>query len=127
MTSAAVRDSKGKFIKGHPVFPGTERTRFTADSIAWNKHPRFINGKWSYDRFKKDKCEDCNSDDDLQVHHLNQDRTDNRLENLRTVCRLCHWRYHKGKIPWNKGKLTGPLSQEHKNKISNSVRKFYEN
>lgn len=69
------------------------------------------------------------------IHHLNGDKLDNRIQNLQCVEHGNHMRYHHrgkslpietrkkmskarfGKLPWNKGI---PCSEETKNKISKS-------
>lgn len=108
-----MRDNKGRFIK-------------TNSYDDWVKHPRFKNGKWAYRKFKKDKCEECSSNFDLQVHHIDHNRENNSLSNLLTLCRNCHWKNHKGnRTAWNKGLKTGSLSKEHKEKIGLGVRKHY--
>jgi 5-methylcytosine-specific restriction endonuclease McrA len=53
------------------------------------------------DRFGTPSCSHCGvvpSD----VHHLNEDTTDNRLENLISLCRSCHVAYHNHKTPKRK-------------------------
>lgn len=35
--------------------------------------------------------------DDLTIHHINEDRSDNRIENLVLTHRTCHRRFHKRK------------------------------
>lgn len=42
---------------------------------------------WEY--FEK-KCSECGSENNLEIHHINSNRYDNRLENLKPVCRKCH-------------------------------------
>ena len=60
---------------------------------------------------------------DGQLHHLNEDYTDDRIENLVLVHLECHTKLHlleritEGKPP-ALGKSTGPLSEEHRRKIS---------
>jgi|TARA_Y100000310_G_scaffold160800_1_gene160689 5-methylcytosine-specific restriction endonuclease McrA len=96
-----MRDSKGRFIKGHKMFPGVEKGWFTKER-SWNKHPRFINGKWGYSQFKKSSCEDCGSTKYLMVHHIDHDNTNNKLKNLKTVCAKCHTNtYHPRKFGGN--------------------------
>lgn len=109
-----MRDEKGRFIKAT-----TEQE--------WRSHPRFKNGKWSYRRFKKSACEECGSIDELHVHHKDHNRENNASENLVTLCHNCHWSHHRGnRVAWNKGKKLSPLSEEHKRKISNAVRSYYD-
>lgn len=94
--------------------------------MAWDKHPGFKDGLWSYRRFRKSECEDCGSIAELHVHHINRNRRDNREENLRTLCKDCHWTYHRGnRTAWNKGKKTGSLTLEHRARIGQGVRNHY--
>lgn len=62
-------------------------------------------GKGStYKKFKKDKCEKCNSKRNLQIHHIEPgiyDETnsyyisvDHRPANLQTLCSSCHLKVH---------------------------------
>lgn len=50
-------------------------------------------------------CHVCDSDSAVVVHHINGDRSDNRLENLLPVCRHCHTEIHRGNIPRWSSKL----------------------
>lgn len=36
------------------------------------------------------KCEDCGSQDNLLVHHIDQNRTNNEFNNFKVVCSSCH-------------------------------------
>lgn len=111
------------YRKGMRVSPNTE---FKSENMIWDKHPNFKTGIWSYQRFRKGECEKCKIKENLQIHHKDKNRYNNNLNNLITLCRSCHWSNHKGRITWNKGLRTGSLSKEHREKISISMKKFYE-
>ena len=65
-------------------------------STKFNNHKRSKNKDWKSTDYKKlDFCERCKSDKFLMVHHKNEDRQDNLLENLETICRKCHQKHHK--------------------------------
>jgi 5-methylcytosine-specific restriction endonuclease McrA len=49
---------------------------------------------WYQRKNMKPLCEDCGSHRRLEVHHKNEDRTDNRPSNLKTLCRTCHRERH---------------------------------
>lgn len=42
-------------------------------------------------------CQICSSRENIVAHHINGDRSDNRLQNLIPVCRVCHGKIHVGK------------------------------
>lgn len=47
-----------------------------------------------YQKYIKDRCEVCGAIIDLEVHHKDEDRTNNSPENLITLCESCHQRVH---------------------------------
>ena len=51
-------------------------------------------GIQTYRRAKKDKCEWCGSTKNLIVHHADENRYNNNLDNLVTLCRACHQKFH---------------------------------
>lgn len=48
----------------------------------------------TYQKYMKDACEICGKTTSLEVHHIDEDRTNNFPENLLTVCESCHRRVH---------------------------------
>ena len=42
----------------------------------------------------KETCGCCGGKDRLAIHHVNEDWTDGRLENLQTLCAHCHQQWH---------------------------------
>ncbi len=59
------------------------------------------NGEYSYRQLALDhlphKCANCNYDKHIQVlvvHHIDGDRTNNNLSNLKILCRNCHYEVH---------------------------------
>ena len=41
---------------------------------------------------KEPKCEACGGQEDLELHHINGNPSDNRLENLQILCIKCHYK-----------------------------------
>lgn len=87
---------------------GTEFDKEYKDSKGnHGKNFQAWNDVWKRDKFK---CYYCNfeSKRHQEIHHLNDDHTDNSPDNLVTVCSLCHQNFHLdtasttngGKIIW---------------------------
>ncbi len=59
-------------------------------------------------RFVGACCEECGVTASLGVHHMDSNRTNNSLKNLRTFCNACHTRWHwsHGKEPWRRHSAT---------------------
>ena len=49
---------------------------------------------WRARRHRKNCCEACGHGQSLHVHHIDQDQTNNRPENLQTLCKHCHNFWH---------------------------------
>lgn len=63
----------------------------------------------------KNKCEECGSPYDLQVHHLTYARLGNEnLKDLKVLCRDCHIIAHEGKL----GMPLDSLTEEYKAIVS---------
>lgn len=58
-----------------------ENTNYSSDSLK----KRLINAN-----LKEAKCEICSDTECLELHHINGDHYDNRLENLQILCIKCH-------------------------------------
>lgn len=39
-------------------------------------------------------CNRCSSEENLLVHHMDEDRTNNKLDNLEVLCKRCHQHHH---------------------------------
>lgn len=69
-----------------------------------SKHPNWVNGINSYRKLMQNHkispvCRDCKLTDKrvLIVHHIDHDRTNNKISNLVWLCRNCHYIIHEGK------------------------------
>lgn len=56
-------------------------------------------GTYRQEYNKLDKCEACGSTEHLVIHHIDENRYNNELNNLMTICRKCHQNYHLEKDP----------------------------
>lgn len=72
---------------------------------------------------REKKCHYCQSVNQIEIHHLNQDHYDNRLENLVYACKECHERQHEHKS-WLKGKKLEELPLKLQETLkSNAIKK----
>jgi hypothetical protein len=62
------------------------------------KNSQWINGKIAFRRIGREAhgevCNRCKSTSYLVVHHINENRDDNRKENLEVLCKACHQNHH---------------------------------
>lgn len=59
-------------------------------------------GRWRSRAQKKECCEQCSSQNNLQVHHKDKDLMNNCSDNLQTLCASCHNTLH-----WKERKAIG--------------------
>jgi predicted DNA-binding protein YlxM (UPF0122 family) len=78
-------DKIGEKNKGH------KHSNETKDKIS---KAQWETGICGYRKFKKDKCERCQSTKYLIVHHKDENRKNNIISNLETLCRSCHQAHH---------------------------------
>jgi len=45
-------------------------------------------------------CALCGSKNEVEIHHINVNRTDHRSKNLIALCGFCHRRFHSKDIPF---------------------------
>jgi 5-methylcytosine-specific restriction endonuclease McrA len=50
--------------------------------------------RYQYTKFKKEKCETCESVLKLTVHHVDNNPKNNEESNIMTLCRKCHDAVH---------------------------------
>ena len=58
---------------------------------------------------KFDKCQNCNSEENLDIHHIDGDWQNNKIDNLTCLCRSCHMYEHskmKERLSYRIRKLT---------------------
>jgi len=87
------RDASGR-LEGFRDFL---RRRFCSLSCANSRPKGGMSRKAAHYTARKQKgveCECCGTTKRLQVHHINENWSDNRLENLQTLCIFCHHFWH---------------------------------
>ena len=61
-------------------------------------------------RVKELSCEFCGYKKrsyNLDIHHIDEDPTNNKLENLSILCAICHRDYHRGNLVYINNKYNG--------------------
>jgi hypothetical protein len=100
----------GKRHASHSAYPAND-AEFSQESVPPVKESSPLPGPgreplplWRrnkvYDRANQ-KCENpfCQEDLTLEIHHINMNRDDNKLNNLIALCHRCHEDAHSGKYP----------------------------
>ncbi len=75
------------------------------NGIPQRKYPLEFNDKLKQPVFSRDgyKCQICGSKCRLVCHHKDEDKKNNQMSNLQTLCKACHIKIH-GIAGWNKKK-----------------------
>lgn len=82
-----LRDEYGRFIYKNQVLPPLEL----------HHHPQYKTGIDCYRKIAalhhKKECVHCYETENLDVHHIDENRHNNHPENLRFVCKPCHMKH----------------------------------
>lgn len=66
--------------------------------ITGKNHRSYKNGIQLYRRIKAEnalkKCEECGNEKNIDVHHIDENRENNDISNLKYLCRKCHKKIH---------------------------------
>ena len=65
-------------------------------------------------RYYGEKCNRCDSDVLLEVHHKNRNRKDNDITNLEVLCKKCHVEEHKDEFVNERDSVTGRFIKSNK-------------
>ena len=59
-----------------------------------NKYSEEFNNQLKWKVKKRDgyKCAECNSKENLLIHHIDYDKSNSEMDNLITLCKSCHWK-----------------------------------
>lgn len=89
---------------------GKANARKNGMDQAGPEHPRWDNGAYrNYAlRHHGERCQRCGATDDLHVHHIDRDHSNNTLDNLMVLCESCHQTEHAHDRPINKISKTCP-------------------
>jgi len=98
-----------QFKKGHKLNLGKKRPDVTLRNLVNNPMKNTVSQEKSSDthkvhgrwvgrskafRYKKEICEVCKSQSNLEVHHIDKNRENNELTNLLVLCKKCHQKIH---------------------------------
>ena len=90
---------KKGFQKLHKTFDGSEKGWFTTERVSKEKNVNWVDGHKMYRtwalKYYGEICAECGSLNNLEVHHKDVDRTNNKLNNLQVLCRTCHRARHR--------------------------------
>ena len=86
--------AKGQTAQENSVIRKKDISEILVENSGWNSYK--IKNRLLKEGLKEYKCERCGNTEwngepiPLQLHHINGDHTDNRLENLQILCPNCH-------------------------------------
>jgi len=123
-----MRDKKGRFMKGYKRKLSKKHKENIARGLARARPKRLgkNSSQWkggiSQDYYRRiafenlpNLCEICGSLNQLRVHHKDQNRLNNDLNNLMIVCKSCHNKIHEKWKNLHSIKRLKKLSREVKN------------
>lgn len=62
------------------------------------KHGRYSIRRIIFEEIKKDYCcELCGSIENIEIHHKDLNRFNNKINNIMVLCKSCHSKQHRGK------------------------------
>lgn len=77
------------------IFRGRRFCNLTCSGLAGRKaNPARKSYHWRARKFISTRCATCGTAETLQVHHLDKNPANNKPENLMTLCRSCHTKWH---------------------------------
>lgn len=71
---------------------------------------------WRAQKYKKSFCEMCGGKELLEIHHIDRDKSNNKEENIQTLCKPCHALLHyvedgRGLQGWNPEQIKALIAE----------------
>ena len=72
-----------------PICKDCSKVKHGRDKTGWSRITAEIKERDNH------QCVKCSSTDELHIHHIDKDNTNNDYKNLITLCKKCHYLEHK--------------------------------